>query len=264
MDAGSSGVNGAHATETIMRCPHLYALKHIRGIDFGDQGPLVRGSIGHVALAHRYARKWAKSRGEDPDTFYEPLEAAEIAATKWGKMGEKMLPVIKNVYPSYEQRYTDEDWEIVDVENVLVMEVGKYTHTQRADTVVRRENGKIYIPDHKFVSRVTDDTINRYTLSTQFVGYSLLGRLHYENFGGVIANIVGCHDGRFLRQVVDPAPEAVRTFKNTIIEARERKEKWEERDPKGFSWPKALSETVCITPYGMCPAFQSCQWGGLS
>src|SRR5512142_2081746 len=85
---------GAHRLETILTCPQLYAYLHVLKLDLGDRTPLVRGSLGHVSLAHHYVQLRAVQRGEDPAAFYEPHVAIDQAALTFGDMGVSLAPVI--------------------------------------------------------------------------------------------------------------------------------------------------------------------------
>lgn len=72
------------------KCPRLWAYERIAHIDLGSADPLLRGSMGHVGLAHFFARAGARQsngfvygteRITDPDFFYDPFTAMEL----WGK-----------------------------------------------------------------------------------------------------------------------------------------------------------------------------------
>lgn len=286
LNAGSSGVFGGHSTEMAMRCLRLYALAtlpKLYELGYGvapktklpafveeEKKALVRGSIGHVGMAHRYARMWATQNKEDPELFYTPIEAMKLVAPTFGRLGEELLPKVLSAVKLYETYYAREKFEILHVEEVFSLDFtfdesipsNLAQHTQRADLVVRERDGKIYIIDHKFNGRLTKDTMDQYVLDIQFIGYYVIGRKTWgKEFGGVKANCIGCDDQKFDRDLVAPAPESVRTFEIGIEEARRRVAYWMKRDPTGKDWPKANSNIICMNKYGACPAYARCQWG---
>lgn len=277
ISTGSSGEWGAHGTEDATRCMRLVALRK-SGFDFSMADALVRGSIGHVGLAHHYARKWARENGENEESFYPPKEAMRLEAEKLG--GTKFLSLLSGLYDYYAQTYEKEVVEVVSLEEVYSAEIPRlfdvngvaygnsatrpppWKHTQRIDLVARERDGKIYLWDHKFLAEPTaDGVVETYSLSVQFVGLQYLGRLHFgKEFGGVRVNAIGHRNGKLVRELIPPAPGALKNFPYVIDEARRRVEFWKKADPSGESWPKALSETVCKNQYGICGAFKHCKW----
>lgn len=265
LDAGSSGEYGGHSAENALRCLRLYAIKSVEGRDLSDRNALVRGAIGHVGLAHHYARRWAAENDEDVEAFYTPIEAMKLVAAQNGELGKHHLATNIALYQFYATSYRQEKLRVRHVEEILSMEIPKrdgsgfWPYTQRLDLAVE-EGRKIYIWDHKIVGRISNSTVARYTLSIQMVGYQHLGKKYFgKDFGGVKLNLLGMDRMQFLRELVDPAPEAYRTFYGTICEARERIEKYAKVPTR--DWPKTMSEQTCMTPYGPCDAFRMCQWG---
>ena len=61
IDSGPSE-RGWHRIESMLRCPRLYALQHIDGVEFPLTRPLVNGIMLHVALAH-HESVWNANRG---------------------------------------------------------------------------------------------------------------------------------------------------------------------------------------------------------
>lgn len=293
LDAGSSGENGAHATETALRCLRLYSLGH-RGkahaeeaasADDAGSAPesdqLVRGSVLHVGLAHWYLARGIRAEGGSEATIreniYSPEAAMEIVAAKKGRIGAKWLEACKVGLAAYATRYAKETSRVLCVEELLRAEV-PYVYrgetynlpwTQRLDLGLEESDG-IWFVDHKVVGRITPEITDRYVLSLQMIGYRYLGaKLYGKDFRGVKVNYVEVRkpdvtvgEIKFSREVVPPAPDSQKSFAATVFEARRRVAFWDEVDGTGVTWPKANSEMACVTKYGACPHFSRCQWGG--
>ena len=104
------------------RCMHLFALKRLGGYsDVGD--PLIRGSLGHVGLAHFYARWMAKQNREDPDIFYEPEEALWQWSLRHPE-GQPHLQRMNECVRRYIAKYPEPPGRILGVEHPLCGVVG--------------------------------------------------------------------------------------------------------------------------------------------
>jgi len=162
----------------------------------------------------------------------------------------------------YLMHYTLEQVWPVAVEEVFSAEIDGYKFTQRLDLVARERDGKVYIWDHKCVGRIDQKTVTRYTLSGQFLGMARFGAATYGNdFGGVKLNLISADGQGFKRVMVDPAPHALRTFPSSVRYARKVVDDLDAAQIPYDEWPKALSEQVCVSSYGVCPAFEKCRWG---
>lgn len=267
IDCGPSPY-GWHSLASYLRCPtawrHESDLKAAGGES--HRAPLVRGSLGHVMLAHHYARRACEARGVDPDQFYEPLAAALKLAPTFGAMGQAMMPEAMRGYQAHCSAFVVERDETIGIEKLLSMEFtdddGRtWPYTARADRIVRnRDTGKVWIHDHKFVGRIEDRVFKRYALSGQFAGLIHLGfKTFGDQFGGCMLNVVGCQDGECGRREVEPAPNAVMRFPWIVCDTRRRMEA--ARELPLARLPMALNETVCVTPYGACDFFDRCRWG---
>mgnify|MGYP000915327921 CR=1 FL=1 len=287
LDAGSSGINGAHSTETGLRCQRLKGLEAFHReheadgeVPANQDGPLVRGSLWHVGLAHHYAHLSGRQQQFDTSELYLPAAAIELAGAKMGATSE-LVAEVKDGFECYLDFWANDTLEVVDVECLVAEKVtpqapwlkaavarvgadtSKWVHTQRLDLVYKKLNGKVWIGDHKCVSRLKQDTIDRYVLSTQFLGFRWFGaKLFGNDFGGVEVNFIEHGKGssfRFVREVLPPSPFAQTQFEDTVCWERLQRELI--GDAPMVDRPGAHSEQGCITPYGKCSMFEVCTWG---
>lgn len=286
LDAGSSGINGAHSTETGLRCQRLKALEAYHRENEADgevpasqDGPLVRGSLWHVGLAHHYTHLAGRQQGFSTADVYSPAEAVDLVALKMGAE-ESLVQEVKDGLEVYFDYWARDTLKVEDVECLVaeavtprapwllraIERVGADTsgwvHTQRLDLVGRKLDGKVYILDHKVVGRLKEDTISRYVLSTQFLGFRWFGKkLFGDGFGGVEVNFVehGKDGFRFVRESLPPSPHAQAQFEDTVCWERLQRELI--GDAPMMNRPGAHSEQACITPYGKCGMFEVCTWG---
>lgn len=251
-----------------LRCPMLFYWKLIyprrASLGWNDTtGPLARGTLVHVGLAHYYARIWAASHGKNPDMIPAPDRAIEVKAAQMGPVGQGMLGVASSMLDAYWRVYPTESFKVVAVEEPMEITWGGARYTARVDLVVD-EGGKVFIYDTKTTAQFQAKTIRKYTLHGQFFGQHYLGRRYYgDRFGGVVVNVVD-QEGQCTRRRPDPAPFTLRHFPQIIqrtheqIEARKAEcgddlEKW-----AAHACP---DEQICVSPYGYCPAFQLCRYG---
>lgn len=277
IDAGPSEA-GWSTLSSFSHCERLYYLAH-KAPDaerHWQKEPLVRGSIGHVGLAHEYARRYAVKHGTDPDAYYTRHDAMELSAVQHGDMGKKMLPVAAETVDAYFDHYDalGEDLDVIAVEAPVALVTGDGRKiTQRLDLVLRDMNGRVWINDHKLVSDVSQKTVDRYTLSGGFLLAQHIGRAFWgPDFGGVIVNLLrarpeaGEEQGlRFKRRAPEPAPAALAAFPAMVVELRRR---IDEREATGLgvhAYMPSFNETTCVTAYGKCLGYEACQWSiGLS
>lgn len=265
IDTGPSK-RGFHRLEAFLRCPRLFSLGYGRSGEsaemmtanakrFPPGYPLIRGTIGHVGLAHLYARLMASRAGADPEGYYRPGEAMTLMAGRFGEMGAEALASLRPLLGEYLSRYAnDSEKEILGVETLLEMEFEGFPYTARADLVYRGRDGKVQIVDHKFTGRIESKSLSRYTLSGQFLGLTHLGFARWgDEFGGVVVNLLGEKDHRFLRDTIPPAPWALEAFPRMVVAT-------ELAIARG-DFPPTFSEFTCMTPYGRCAAWDLCRWG---
>lgn len=273
LDTGPSKA-GAHRLQAVLTCPALYGFtKRFTGSAptpavSSNRDPLVRGSMGHVALAHHYARLGCEQNGKDSNTYYPPHAAIDLIAAKFGAQGEKFRDLIHTVYDRYAGFYAVERQRIVAVEypvEVQIPDPGRpgVTHlfTQRWDLVTQDSAGRFWITDHKFVADVSPGTLQRYALSIQFVSMRWLGaKVFGSAFGGVLVSLVGVREPpSFLRKPPPPAPDAIARFPETLARAESLIASLAPLDV--WDYPRVYSETTCMTAYGPCPAFDLCCYG---
>jgi hypothetical protein len=278
LDTGPSK-KGAHRLQAILTCPALYGFtkrfdpaRGLRSHPAADEnrGPLVRGSIGHVALAHHYARRGCEQNGLPLDTYFPPHEAIDLVANKFGPLGDKFRSLIHRAYDGYAAFYAMEPRRVHAVEYVREVQVPDPNHpgvfnefTQRWDLVEKDDSGRYWITDHKFVSDLGEKTLVRYTLSIQFLSMAWLGwKVFGSAFGGVYLNLVGVGSEDkigFRRKPLAPAPDAVRRFPATVAYAEALAKSWE--GISAWDLPRVYSEQVCMTPYGPCSCFDLCRFG---
>ena len=293
LDTGPSKA-GAHRLQKALLCPALYALTTPRRsapsgprlvlaagdgapdpvttthrvVVEEDCGPLVRGSIGHAALAHHYAALGSTQVGR-PNVYYSPHEAIDLVADKFGAMGEKYRDLIHRVYDSYAMFYTVERHAIVAVEYAVEVHIPDPTRsgvahlfTQRWDLVTKNDAGRYFITDHKFVAKIESKTVDRYALSLQFISMAWLGaKIFGSAFGGIVLNLVGVSGPPFsyLRRPPPAVPDAVSRFPWTLARAEGVIASLKDTDP--YDAPRNYSETTCVTAYGKCPCWEVCSWG---
>lgn len=292
LDTGPSKA-GAHRIQSVLTCATLYALTKKRNRSTGltvipgdgdRHEPLVRGTVGHVGLAHHYARMGCEQNGLDPETYYTPEEAIALVGPKHGEYGEKWARLMPAIYHRYAATYAVEQMKVRYVEFPCEVQVpvpdemrrrdpshpASYLFTQRWDLVLEDKAGRYWIYDHKFVSKVEDKTFQRYGLAMQFVSMAWLApRVFGERFAGIRLNVIGVGSGtepdvvRFTRAAPPVAPDAVRRFPATLAHA-ERLIRDVEALEDPMDAPRTFSETVCYTMYGACDGFEACRYGAIT
>ncbi len=265
IDTGPSE-RGFHRLEAVMRCPLLYAYKRTGALGGGSSAPLVRGTLAHVGLAQLYARLQAAQNGLDPETFMEPGLAMAIVSKRYGALGEEMLGVALPLVRAYADRYTDDSFRVLEIEvehrtRFWSSPTQSYLYTARLDLVVEDQAGKVWVYDHKCVSEVRDKTFARYALSGQFFGQRILARQAWgDRFAGVRLNVLGIGN-RFVREDVPPAPWMEARYPEVVVAAERRIAEIEAGLARGEFPGASTSEMTCVTPYGLCDAFELCRWG---
>lgn len=260
---------GFHRLESWLRCPQLYAWGYGRkgAARFPPRLPLVRGNLVHVGLAHSYARAKAVQEGRDPADYYPPLEAVELASREFPPdLVEQASLVVPKVLRAYVQHYGTEPYRIVAVEEQREMEFFGYRYTARVDLEIEDAGGKVWWLDHKTCNKIESKVFDRYTLSGQFLGLQHLGfKVWGEKFGGVLLNLLGCAGTpTFAREAIEAAPWALERFPWIVKHAEEGIAATEALLARGEPVPMAVSEHVCMTSYGRCPAHDLCRLGDLT
>lgn len=270
INAGPSR-RGWHRLEAAARCETLFGWGYGQAGSrpesanvFPPTGPLVRGSLGHVGLAHCYARTQWIQAGNDPTAcpYYPPLDAMRLAAEPFGELGERMLPVAQRAVRAYANHYGAEPFRVVEVEREVEVDFEGHPYTARLDLVIEDTARKVWVFDHKFISRIEGKVFRRYVLSGQFLGFQWIGRrLWGEAFGGVRLNLIGCNVPGFARETPEPAPWMLERFPRVVAELERKIARVQELQARGEPLPASPSEHTCWGSYGECPAFDLCRWG---
>jgi hypothetical protein len=259
IDTGPSE-KGWHRAEYALSCAQRYAYRYVLGLEGEDRGPLLRGTLGHVALAHHYVRLGCIQHHLDPERYYEPMTAIELMAKKLGPAADEFVQPIKDAVLRYIGHYQFDHLEVKGVEIPVEMTFNGHRMTQRFDLVVRDTAGKYWIYDHKFVSKADQKSVSRYTLSGQFLEMAHQGQKRYGvDFGGCRINLIAVGYDKFVRASPEIAPFALQQFPQAVADAEAVIERNKDRDP--WHWPRAFSETTCMTPYGPCTYFDLCRFG---
>jgi len=271
LDTGSSGPDGWSSISRYLRCPQLYfwheaAEAERDGSGFTQEPPLVRGSIVHAGLAHLYTRQKLAQEGrrDEWDRYWSPREAMELVAEKFEPAGIELLPVAERVVAGYVERRANENLRTIAVERLAVAEFCGWRYTARIDWEYEDRAGKVWIVDHKCVSKLEGKVYQRYTMSGQILGLWHIGASEYgDRFGGVQVNFLGVNPQSYDRVSPGPAPWMLARFPGVVARAHEGIERERERmkrDPE-YILPATPSEHTCF-PYNQpCPFFSACRWG---
>jgi hypothetical protein len=271
LDTGSSGVDGWSSISRYLRCPQLYFWHEAAEAGWGGSGftqevPLVRGSIVHAGLAHLYTRQRLVQEGREDEfaRYYSPREAMERVAEKFEPAGIELLPVAERVVAGYVARRASENLRTIAVERLAVTEFCGWRYTARIDWEYEDRAGKVWITDHKCVSKLEGKVYNRYTMSGQILGLWHIGAREYgAHFGGVQVNFLGVSPQAYDRVSPEPAPWMLARFPGVVARAHEGIERERERmkrDPE-YVLPATPSEYTCFPYNRPCPFFEACRWG---
>jgi len=270
---GPSPYSG-HGIDSFMRCPQawMFGWDELKGVldtaqpEFSTRGvgPLEKGTMGHVGLAHYYRRRLAQQRGENPDEFLPPIEAVITIARKNTAGWESWVPHTQRAITNYMAHWRGElkSIEIVSVEATGYLDGVGRKHTRSRDLIFK-SGDRYYIEDHKFVGRITRQTMMRYSLSGQFLDLTLMGRQTWgPQFGGVLINLITWgEETTFQREVVPPAEFALAQRLDLLQAAYAERDRLLALKLDPWRWPKRLHELVCQTPYGLCDAYDACRHG---
>ena len=140
--------------------------------------------------------------------------------------------------------------------------------TKRFDLVMKHSSdGRTYIWDHKVTGgSVSKTRAEQYSMDGQFAVNRIMGQQLYEDFGGVILNLVQrrspwtvsrqhvpgtpWRDAQLARQIYSKA----HSLANQLV--NHKREYITEGD-----WRMAQNELVCYHRYGKCGTFELCQYG---
>lgn len=266
--------HSGHRIDKYIRCPQLwaYSVMEPSPLPARTESPaLIKGSLGHVGLAHHYRRLQALQEGEDPSQWWEPLRAVEERAVTEGASWLRYVTEVQHAVSEYLLHYGEQRVEVLGVEATYAMEVAwtgrTWPVTRSADLVVRAPGGAVRIVDHKFVGRLNDRTVSRYRLDGQFLDYALIGAREWgAAFDGAFLNLIEWPSKAGatpkMKQLQAPsAPAAVESRKAQLVYTHAQRSKIERAGVDLWNYPKRLNEQVCNGPYGLCAGADLCAWG---
>lgn len=268
-----------------LTCPRKWALDRLTDIlaPLPLSEPLVRGSAIHLALGH-----WRLARLE-PGAYYPPAQAIdaliadrEAAARpydelvmwkEWGKKAIALVPAYERAYP---HRRGTLDYGLLEVESLSEIDVpatddgqdavldevwGALKHTTRKDWTAKDTGGGVWIADIKtFGGRWSTTTAEQYIGSGQMYGLHWHGVQKYgKQFAGVMLDFVGV-DGS-TRRFPLPAnwnPRGIQRWPQMIRDSAATIARLALADRPIQAWPGAERADVCISKWGVCPAFVNC------
>jgi len=256
------------STLDAMRCPQLYAYRHVLRLQFPPTDPLIRGILIHVALAHHYKRMQARQNGWDESQWYEPIEAVHLLASEEGWTDH--VPGVIAALCAYREKYgDDEPVRILHVEEEVYAQVprrdgsGSTTVSYRLDLAVEGADKAVRIFDHKGVYRIDAKTPQRYTLAGNFLLARWFGaKLFGERWSGVYCNLVQMRPPYAMsRSAPGLAPDSLAMLPDILQDIEEDVARLTASGRDPWHWPRRISEYVCQTPYDVCPGAQLCCWG---
>lgn len=227
---------------------------------------LAKGSLMHLALAHRYARMRETQNGGDPDTWCEPAEAVELIAKTEGATA--FIKPVMDTYNLYARCYPHEidEIKILEVEELHQITVGgRFLVTGRVDLVYEDLAGLVWACDHKTTAWLRPEHKQYYSVSGQLLGYSHMVRETYgDRFAGMAVNLLQVGEGSkgsFERVPLARAPKLEAKWAQTVIDIEESIERMKASGREQADWPKAMNELTCYSRYGPCDHIDRCRWG---
>lgn len=280
LDAGPSP-RSLHRLALWLRCAQLYAWTYLAPMEYRPKKrrkALNRGSLTHLGTAHAYTRAKLEEEGGDPETLYTAEEAIEIkagqmAATEPPPLIEVEKQTALAVLKAYKRQVAlDLDrYRVVEVEKIVWFCVSGVWYTQRLDLLLEdRANGLLYITDHKSSANPTSNTFSGFAPSLQMQGYRWWGpQMFGERWGGLFVNVLGFEKDATTgelkttvdRRLVEPAPQLVARFPQTIIDVEAEIAAYAAQGRRYDQYPPVSDEVVCVHRYGRCEAFDLCLTG---
>jgi hypothetical protein len=274
---------GWHRLQTVLECAQKFAWEYRWGKEGYDEPErvravaarvpqheenkpgLIRGTLLHLGLAHYYARMREKQNGRDPELFLPPEEAIRVFALTKGEPYTLHYEDIIECVKGYIQKHDGADrFKVLHVEELLQADIGGFLFTGRLDLVVEDTRGRVWVFDHKGTGRIESKHREYYSVSGQLLGYRWLAQGAFgEKFAGLRINLVqhGNNDWKYERPQLMQAPELLRQFPQTVVDAENRILELEAQNRPYDQWPKAMNEMTCFGRYGACPHIEKCKWG---
>jgi len=140
--------------------------------------------------------------------------------------------------------------------------------TKRFDLVMQhRQDGKVYIWDHKVTGAGVGKTrAQQYAMDGQFAVNRIAGAQMYDNFGGMILNLVQRRSPWTVsRQFVPPTPwrdaQLPRQIYRKAHSLAADLSATLNGEMREGDWQMTQSELLCYHRYGKCGAFDLCSFG---
>lgn len=274
--------HSGHRFDAFGRCPQYWAYRYhlnvIPRTNRSKDGTLNArglGTLGHTGLAHYYQRLQAIQLGNDPEQ-YLPVEAAIYARAVQGDQEEgpgcsawrNAVPQVWETVRTYVEFYADTRRERLNVLGVEAeidfSNLYGFPFTRSVD-LAGVEDGLVYVYDHKFVGRIQTSTFMRYAIDGQFLDLQHAGRrLYGDRWGGAKLNLIQWPQAgqvQFHRDLIPAAPAAVAARPDMVRRTKAEMDFLAVTGVSLWDHPKRLSETVCLTPYGLCEGVDLCRMG---
>lgn len=299
IEAGRSS-RGWSRIGNFFKCPQLFAYDQRLNLDLIPASALTRGSMGHVIQAHQHAIWGAEQGGvlvdeeyhTDPSVFLPPEEA--LAAWCDTNGGHEHFDRMLETFRRYMSNYPEPPGRVVAVEAPIVATLGHCDGrwglwvegertieptplncpghpdhdkpiqlTRRIDMSVQDRSGRVAIWDHKHQANVQPNrSVDAYAIDGGFGAFRIMGRQLYQNFGGIILNLIQTQaPWKVARPAVPPTPHRDSHFADMLWRAEHQLARLDMEEKDLWRWPKAMSETACYGRYGACSGLKMCFFG---
>jgi hypothetical protein len=249
------------AVSTYNECARKYQYQYVMHYQKPISAALHFGRVWHAALD-----KWYASAGDtelakqtaieswgainfpgDHRTIFRILEALERYFKQYGNPGEHRQTFGHGSSAPLVEMAVQLQWP-----EIPIPYIGKI------DRVIERDDGEVFVWDHKTVSRMDGSFFKGFEMASQMLGYTKLMSEHLQRpVAGVVVNAYN----------VTPTGKTDRFERMYIELPRSRVEYWATRTLPAqmlqiqFSyehdhWPQ--NHQSCTTKYGLCPYFDVC------
>jgi hypothetical protein len=266
--------HSGHRFDKFNRCPQRWAYDQIEPspLPARTESPaLIKGSLGHIGLAHYYRRLQATQEGDDPSQWWAPMRAIEERAAQEGPAWMRFVSVAQAAVEAYEWHYGQQQIRVLAVEKSYELPIEwkgrSWLITRSADLVIEAPGGDVRIVDHKFVGRLNNRTLGRYQLAGQFLDYALIGKHVWgDRYDGAYLNFIEWRSDtakthKMEQHVCPPAPAAVEARADQLKYGHAMQDRLVTAEVDLWDYPKRLNEQVCNGPYGLCDATALCAFG---
>lgn len=219
------------------------------GLDFGDAFHLVLEGYYRSLQAGVKPHEATKAAWD----VLKPLRDADDYAD--------MLTDLERVLTSYFEFAENDQWDVIAVEEELTYLGLGFDYSARLDLVVKnREDGMMYVVEHKSAKVITDDMTQGYMLDQQTLGQAWLmatcvDLAQYPPFGGVLVNITSKQKmPKHVRVHIPASQPHLREFEKALT-ARARLNEY----AASLGYPKMLGNCSGAAQYfSACSYFDIC------